>query len=40
MCAGLGGQRQLLAAQPEISFDETFARLRDELRRFEGIHAC
>ena len=28
----------LLAAQPEVTCDETFARVRDELRRFEGIH--
>ncbi len=27
----------LLAAQPEISFDETFARFRDELNQFGGI---
>jgi len=29
----------LLAAQPEATFDETFGRARDELRRFEGIEA-
>jgi superfamily II DNA or RNA helicase len=29
----------LLAAQPEISFDETFGRLRDELRSFDGVRA-
>ncbi len=28
----------LLAAQPEVHCDETFARVRDELRSFEGIH--
>jgi superfamily II DNA or RNA helicase len=27
----------LLAAQPETRFDETFARAREELRRFEGV---
>ncbi len=27
----------LLAAQPQISCDETFARVRDQLQRFEGI---
>jgi superfamily II DNA or RNA helicase len=27
----------LLAAQPEVRCDEAFARVRDELRRFEGI---
>ncbi|MGH9767464.1 MAG: SNF2-related protein, partial [Blastocatellia bacterium] len=27
----------LLAAQPEADFDETFARARDELKRFDGI---
>jgi superfamily II DNA or RNA helicase len=30
----------LLATQPESRFDETFARLRDELRSFEGILAA
>ncbi|MBI4874009.1 MAG: DEAD/DEAH box helicase [Acidobacteria bacterium] len=30
----------LLAAQPEIRCDETFARLRDQLRSFAGIQAC
>ncbi|HSE97246.1 MAG TPA: DEAD/DEAH box helicase, partial [Blastocatellia bacterium] len=30
----------LLASQPEASFDETFARARDELQRFEGIKPC
>ena len=30
----------LLAAQPEVRCDETFARLREELRRFEGIRAA
>jgi superfamily II DNA or RNA helicase len=29
----------LLAAQPEARCDETFARVRDQLRRFEGIRA-
>jgi superfamily II DNA or RNA helicase len=29
----------MLAAQPEATFDETFARARDELRRFEGVEA-
>ena len=29
----------LLTAQPEIQFDATFARVRDELRRFQGIEA-
>jgi superfamily II DNA or RNA helicase len=28
----------LLAAQPEARFDDAFAKVRDELRRFEGIH--
>jgi superfamily II DNA or RNA helicase len=28
----------LLAAQPAITYDETFARLRSELRTFTGIH--
>ncbi len=27
----------LLAAQPETSFDETFARVREELRQFSGV---
>lgn len=27
----------LLAAQPEADFDENFARVRDELRRFDGV---
>jgi superfamily II DNA or RNA helicase len=30
----------LLATQPEAQFDETFARLRDELRKFEGVGAA
>ena len=30
----------LLATQPEASFDETFARMRDELRSFEGVAAA
>jgi superfamily II DNA or RNA helicase len=30
----------LLTAQPEIQFDATFARVRDELRRFQGIEAA
>lgn|SRR5579871_1015839 len=30
----------LLAGQPEATCDETFARVRDELRRFEGIRAA
>jgi superfamily II DNA or RNA helicase len=30
----------LLAAQPEAAFDETFARVRDELHRFEGVAAA
>jgi superfamily II DNA or RNA helicase len=30
----------LLAAQPEATFDETFARARDELRSFEGVKAA
>ncbi|MBV9746981.1 MAG: DEAD/DEAH box helicase, partial [Acidobacteriia bacterium] len=30
----------LLAAQPEARCDETFARVRDQLRRFDGIHAA
>ena len=30
----------LLAAQPEVSCDETFARVRDELRGFAGIQAA
>jgi SNF2 family DNA or RNA helicase len=29
----------LLAAQPEASCDETFTRLRDQLRRFDGIQS-
>lgn len=29
----------LLAAQPEASFDEVFARARDRLRQFEGVRA-
>jgi superfamily II DNA or RNA helicase len=29
----------LLASQPEASFDATFARVRDELQRFEGVKA-
>jgi superfamily II DNA or RNA helicase len=29
----------LLATQPEVSCDATFARVRDELRSFAGIHA-
>ncbi|HEX8088321.1 MAG TPA: SNF2-related protein, partial [Blastocatellia bacterium] len=29
----------LLASQPEASFDATFARMRDELQRFEGVKA-
>ncbi|HXM40620.1 MAG TPA: DEAD/DEAH box helicase [Bryobacteraceae bacterium] len=29
----------LLATQPEVSCDATFARVRDELRNFGGIHA-
>ena len=30
----------LLSAQPEVRFDEGFARAREELRSFEGIHAA
>ena len=30
----------LLAAQPAITYDETFAQLRSELRTFTGIHAA
>jgi len=30
----------LLAAQPDVRVDEVFARLRDQMRRFEGIHAA
>jgi superfamily II DNA or RNA helicase len=30
----------LLATQPEARFDETFARMRDQLRAFEGIAAA
>ncbi len=30
----------LTTAQPEIQFDATFARVRDELRRFQGIEAA
>jgi superfamily II DNA or RNA helicase len=30
----------LLATQPEVRCDETFARVRDELRRFQGIRAA
>ncbi|MGH7334982.1 MAG: DEAD/DEAH box helicase [Candidatus Rokuibacteriota bacterium] len=30
----------LLASQPEVSIDETFARAREELRRFEGIRSA
>jgi len=30
----------LLAAQPEANCDQTFALLRDRLRRFDGIQAC
>ncbi len=30
----------LLAQQPDISFDETFARARDELKNFAGIEAA
>ncbi|HLI84883.1 MAG TPA: SNF2-related protein [Bryobacteraceae bacterium] len=30
----------LLAAQPEARCDETFARVRDQIRRFEGIRAA
>jgi superfamily II DNA or RNA helicase len=30
----------MIAAQPEVSVDETFARAREELRRFEGIRPC
>jgi superfamily II DNA or RNA helicase len=29
----------LLATQPEVSCDATFARVRDELRSFRGVHA-
>ncbi|HEX3876931.1 MAG TPA: DEAD/DEAH box helicase [Bryobacteraceae bacterium] len=29
----------LLAAQPEAKYDDTFARVRDELRQFEGVKA-
>jgi hypothetical protein len=30
----------LLAAQPEAKFDRKFARMRDELRQFKGVHAA
>lgn len=30
----------LLAAQPEVSFDETFARVRDRLHSFTGVQAA
>jgi superfamily II DNA or RNA helicase len=30
----------LLAAQPDIACDETFARAREELRRFDGVRAA
>ena len=30
----------LLATQPEATFDETFARMRDQLRSFEGVTAA
>ena len=37
-CLGGGVARDaLLAAQPEVSFDETFRRVQEELRTFDGI---
>jgi len=30
----------LLAAQPDVNVDETFARIRDQMRRFHGIEAA
>ncbi len=36
----VGVLNALLAAQPEADIDETFARARDELKRFEGIKSA